>query len=339
MPSVLLLHTNQEYANTLATAAEAVDPAYEVEVVAREPLSTRLRHLTSTEYDLVQADELMVNGPLVAGTSLLTGTPYVVAIRGWADYTNAHDQYSLPRDLSIQLRSRAVLKRARSVVFLSEWTRDEFEQQYPVSRGAVTGRPIDVEYYRSGTKLEEAPFDTDHTTILTVTNLRYEEKFRGVRTILEGLQDAFDQYPKLRYAIAGDGAYSTELQEFLRDYPYEDRVFPLGYRDDVPDILANADIFVYVSFLDALPTVVLEAQAAGLPVIGGDAVGVPEAMGDAGVVCPPHPEGVSEAIVEVLEDDAYRETLAQMSEDRMKAHNEQSAKKHLAEWNRILDYS
>lgn len=336
MPSVLLLHTNQEYAETLAAAVEDVAPDFDVDVVSREPLTTRIAHLLDRRYDLIQTDELLVNGVLAATTSMFTRTPFVSAVRGWADYTNAHGEYSPVRFASIRLRTQAVLRRSSGIIYLSERTREEFESHYSVAEGTVVGRPIDIEHYQSGAR--EAS-NHDELRLLTTTNLRYKQKYEGVRTILEGLAPLFETNDDLRYAVAGDGQYLTELREFLEEYPYANRVTLLGYREDIPAVLADADVFVYLSFLDAYPTVVLEAQAAGLPVIGGDAVGVPAVVGEAGIVCEPTADGVRTALERVSTDESYRNQLAKQSREKMERYNQDCASGHLDVWKRILDYS
>ena len=334
MPSVLLLHTNTEYAVSLADTIESVAPEYDVTVVSREPMTTRLDHLLLEDYDLVQTDELLVNGVLAAISSFRSGSPLVTSVRGWADYTNAHGEYGPVRDTTIRVRTEFVLGRSSAVIYLSDRTRAEFEERYAVNDGSVIGRPIDIEHYSSGKNSDSTTFG-----LLTVTNLRYEGKYQGVIDILEGLKSIFPRHDELQYTVAGAGRYLEPLWEYVESYPYSDRVNILGYREDVPELLADADAFVYVSYLDAYPTVVLEAQAAGLPVIGGDAVGVPAVVGDAGVVCDTTPEGLAEAIDRVLTDDAFREELATKSEAKMETYNEDSARQHAAVWDRVLDHS
>jgi glycosyltransferase involved in cell wall biosynthesis len=336
----VLLHTNEEYALSLADAVESQKAGYDVDVVARVPIRDRIKNLSLDEYDLVQADELLVNGVLACGSSLIGGTAFVVSIRGWADYTNAHGEYSRLRDVSIRLRTKLVLRCASKAIFLSNKTVYEFEQRYRVNETAVIGRPIDIEYYRSGTETSENQ-SVDHRqfNLLTVTNLRYQQKFDGVKNILEGLREPFKRHDELRYQVAGDGKYFSQLKQLLAEYPYSDRVDVLGFRSDIPQVLARANAFIYLSYLDSYPTVILEAQAAGLPVIGGDAVGVPEAVGDAGILCQPTPTGVSDTVNQLLENEFLRTDLAEKSGKKMDSYNKRCAEDHVEVWNDVLDYS
>jgi len=110
----------------------------------------------------------------------------------------------------------------------------------------------------------------------------------------------FPDHPDLEYLIAGGGEYEEALRSYVDNYEFGDRVEVLGFRSDVDNVLAGADVFVYVSFLDGYPTAVLEAQAAGLPVVAGDSVGVPEVVGDAGLVVDPSADGIATGLKAVL---------------------------------------
>ncbi|MDB9278564.1 glycosyltransferase family 4 protein [Halorubrum ezzemoulense] len=332
MVRILLLHTNESYAETLAHYVSAEYPSYDVDVVSRVPVPERLRALLAREYDLIQTDELIANGMLATGASAVFDVPLVVTIRGWADYTNAHGQYGWLKNTTIQTRTRLALHQASEVIFISGTTSEMFRKQYPVSQYSVIGRPVDTDRYGAGQTSDRETFD-----LLTVTNLRYEEKYDGVLTVLCALRPLFKEHPALRYRVAGGGQYLTALREYLSDYEYADCVTALGFVDAVEDEFASADAFVYVSFLDAYPTVVLEAQAAGLPVIGGDAVGVPDVVGEAGDISPPTSDGVRETIEHLLTDDDHRESLASQSRRKMTTYNEERAADHVDVWERVLD--
>jgi glycosyltransferase involved in cell wall biosynthesis len=109
----------------------------------------------------------------------------------------------------------------------------------------------------------------------------------------------FRRYDSLSYRIAGGGHYLSTLRDHVTASPYSDRIEVLGHRSDIPDFLSGSDLFVYVSYLDSISTAVLEAQAAGLLVIGGDVVGVPTAVGDAGRLCEPTSIEVERAVLDI----------------------------------------
>jgi len=329
---ILLLHTNESYAEMLARYVSTEYPSYDVDVVSRVPVPERLRALLAREYDLIQTDELIANGMLATGASVVFDIPLVVAIRGWADYTNAHGQYGWLKDASIRARTRLALHRASEVIFISDTTSETFREQYPVSQYSVVRRPIDIDRYGTDRATDRETFD-----LLTVTNLRYEEKYDGILTVLRALRPLFEAHPTLRYRVAGGGQYLDALRKYLGDYEYADRVTVLlGFVDAVEGEFASANAFVYVSFLDSYGTVVLEAQAAGLPVIGGDAMGVPEAVGDAGEVCPRHLTASAMHSTPHTDDD-HHESLATQSGKKMATYNEERAAGHVDVWERVLD--
>jgi Glycosyl transferases group 1 len=67
--------------------------------------------------------------------------------------------------------------------------------------------------------------------------------------------------PNAKLLLVGQGPLRADLEG-------RDRVHLLGVRDDVPDILAAADIFALASDWEGLPLAIIEAMAAGLPVVG-----------------------------------------------------------------------
>lgn len=74
--------------------------------------------------------------------------------------------------------------------------------------------------------------------------------------------------------IGGLGDEEAAIRESIQKLHLEERVFLAGYINDVKDLLAASDCFVLSSFREGLPVVVMEAMAAGLPVIAGKIRGV-----------------------------------------------------------------
>lgn len=331
-----LLATRQDFAIPLAKAIETYYPSFRVDTLTpSDSKRKRTIQVLSDKYDLIQADELVANGVLGATVRTLFGTPLCVVLRGWTDYTNDHGEHGWIYDQSVRARAQCTLHNADAILTLSNVTVEKMRERYMFDDTKIVKRPIDTSKFQSGAPILP---ETEHRTV-TVTNLRYRDKLRGIQTILAGLKPVFEDNPDFEYVIAGDGKYLGNLLELVENYQFKDRVSVLGYRSDIPNVLASADSFVYVSYLDSFGTVLLEAEAAGLPVLAGDAVGVPEAAGDAARLCDPTPAGVEEGMRALLSDDSYRESLVEASRERMETYNEEAAKQYVDVWEKLLHHS
>ena len=103
------------------------------------------------------------------------------------------------------------------------------------------------------------------------------------------LLEAAAQVPDALFVFAGDGDERTRLIDRARQLQIADRVRFLGDRSDVPALLACSDLFVLPSLAEGLPMSVLEAMAAGRPVIATSVGGIGEAVTDGvtGLLVPP----------------------------------------------------
>lgn len=332
MRTVALCYQKARYARALAETLDQLNVGYQARVITNPSVST-LPYLVRERDDIVQTDELLRYGSIAALNRRFTGTPFVSHVQGWGDYLNAHGEHGLSKRLAIRLLTNFTLHHATAVLFVSRETRRMLSTQFDFPRWEYAKPVFDVEQYatRSGNE-----HDDNRLKILTVTNLRYQKKLDGIRTILEAIEPLFSEYDGLEYSIAGGGRYLEMLRSAVEQYSYADRVQVLGSRTDVPALLADADVFVYVSYLDSLGVVVLEAQAAGLPVIAGDVGGIPEAVGDAGIICSPTPAGVRMAVRTILDRPELRDALGAHAEEKMARYRVQQTLKHVALWDSIL---
>ena len=170
-------------------------------------------------------------------------------------------------------------------------------------------------------------FEADRV-LLTVTNLTYRAKLRGVETALEELLPLLEADPDLAYVVAGGGEYASALRatldERVDDPDARRRIHALGFVDGVADLYALADAFVYVSYLDGYPRVVLEAQEAGLPVVANDAFGMREQVrdGESGRLIDPAEDGaLRTAVSALLEDPELRQRYGERGRDRVAREN------------------
>ena len=112
--------------------------------------------------------------------------------------------------------------------------------------------------------------------------------------------------------IVGDGPDRTTVENEVRRLGLESVVQLAGERNDVPELLAASDVFVLSSRSEGLPLSILEAMAAGLPVVATNVGGVSELVldGQTGILVPPgDPRSLAGAIGRLLDDSAFRARL------------------------------
>jgi glycosyltransferase involved in cell wall biosynthesis len=127
--------------------------------------------------------------------------------------------------------------------------------------------------------------------------------------------------PGAMFALAGDGSERPRLEREARRLGVEDRVIFLGHRTDIPDLLASCDVFVLPSLFEGLPLSVLEALAAGKPVVATSIGGTDEIVsdGETGLLVPPaDSHALAEAVRTLLQDRTLAVALATAGQARVK---------------------
>jgi glycosyltransferase involved in cell wall biosynthesis len=120
-----------------------------------------------------------------------------------------------------------------------------------------------------------------------------------------------DPGPPVTVALAGDGPLRAELESRVAADPaLRDRVRFLGYRDDVPALLAAADLVLHTSLADALPTTLIHALAVGVPAVATDVGGIPDIVTpETGLIAPTDPAAIATAVQKLAADPALRARL------------------------------
>lgn len=137
--------------------------------------------------------------------------------------------------------------------------------------------------------------------VLTVARMTEQ---KGHRDLLDAMPAVLAREPLARFLWVGEGPLEPALRARADELGLEKYVWFLGGREDVPELLTAADLFVLPSRFEGLPLAMLEAMAAGLPVVGTRVCGTTEAVCDGvtgRLVDPGDPAALSAAILEVLE--------------------------------------
>lgn len=144
--------------------------------------------------------------------------------------------------------------------------------------------------------------------VAMVSALRPEKRHDVAIDAIERLRP---RYPNLRLLIAGQGDLRQHLSE--RAARLDGAVVLAGLRADVMRVFDAADVCLHPSAREALPTTLMEALAASVPVVATDVGGIPEIVTDGGegllVPAPPEPDAVAGALARLLGDAALRRTM------------------------------
>ncbi len=107
-------------------------------------------------------------------------------------------------------------------------------------------------------------------------------------TALRCFRQVAAQVPRARFLVVGEGPEDAAVRASAEECGLQHRVLMLGLRSDVPRLLAAADVFLLSSINEGIPLTVIEAMAAGLPVVATDVGGVAEVVrdGETGLLAP-----------------------------------------------------
>ncbi len=145
-----------------------------------------------------------------------------------------------------------------------------------------------------------------------VTMLAGLRPVKGHDVALDAVASMRERRPGLRLVIAGEGPLRGELEQ--RAAALGDGVVLAGLRSDAMALLDASDVLLYPSRVESLPTALIEALAAGTPIVATDTGGIPEIVEDrvSGLLLPSPPtsEAVSGALDALLDDSARRRALA-----------------------------
>ena len=150
---------------------------------------------------------------------------------------------------------------------------------------------------------------------VTVANFRAP---KGYPDLLQAAALVAGRRPDIRFVIVGQGPLERELRAEHARLGLGPTVTILGYRPDAPRITAAADLFVLASHHEGIPVAVMEAMAAGVPVVATRVGGLAEAVDDgvSGRLVPVRrPQQLADAIVALGDDPTARHELSKGASD------------------------
>ena len=227
------------------------------------------RYLREQQADVVHAHEFAASCYAAMG-AMLAGVPLVCTIHGknyWPDRYYRRAAF------------RRVLSAASAFVAVSDDLRDFAASVLATDPGRirVIHNGVDAMKYsrdpamRALMRRQLGLGDNDEA-ILAVGEL---SAVKGHEVLIRAASSLVRARPNLRVVIAGEGGERARLLELATQLGFGERLHLLGFRRDVPALLAAADVFAMPSFSEGMPLAMIEAMASGVPIVASEVGGIP----------------------------------------------------------------
>ncbi|MBI4484274.1 MAG: glycosyltransferase family 4 protein [Acidobacteria bacterium] len=135
---------------------------------------------------------------------------------------------------------------------------------------------------------------------------------KGHKVILDAMPRILEAHPDAMLVIVGEGSLRPKLESLVARKGLGSRVIFTGFRADVPEVTALFDVALLASFYEGMGRVILEAMAAGKPVVATRVGGIPDLVteGVTGFLVPPgDPGALAEKVIRLLSDPVLRERM------------------------------
>jgi glycosyltransferase involved in cell wall biosynthesis len=142
---------------------------------------------------------------------------------------------------------------------------------------------------------------------------------KGPLHLLHAMEKVWQQHPEAQLVFIGKGELDVDLRSASRKCGGNGRVRFLGWRHDVEEIMPIFDIFVLPSLNEGMGRVLVEAMAAGKPVVASQVGGIPDLVqhGENGLLVPPGDEqALAEAIRQLIDDPEKAKAMGRCGRQR-----------------------
>jgi glycosyltransferase involved in cell wall biosynthesis len=250
-------------------------------------------------------------GILGRAAALLAGVPAIVhTIHGWSFNPT---QPAALRTSYLSLERGAAGDTDRLVAVSAKNRSGGLErrigrpEQYVLLRSGIDSAEFRRPAVDRATLRRELGFDDSHTVVGSVACLKPQ---KAPLDFVRAAAASHQRDASFRFFIAGDGELRPALEALIRELGLQDVVRLLGWRRDIPDLLHAMDVFLLTSLFEGLPRAVLQAMAAGVPVVATAVDGTPEVVehGVSGLLMPAgRPDAAADRLLQMARDDLLRQ--------------------------------
>jgi glycosyltransferase involved in cell wall biosynthesis len=188
----------------------------------------------------------------------------------WADKKQIRPGGTVFR--AIRRVEREVIPQVDGLVFVSKWARDALVSWFPEA--------ADVPFAVIGNFVAPLPVKPGQEQVGDLVTIGNLDLVKNHRFMLEVLAEARRAGRPLTLDVFGEGPCRKDLLRQARSLDLEEQVRFRGFRRDVRDFLPGYRAYIHASYSESLPLAIIEAMAAGLPIVAGDIGGISELVDD-----------------------------------------------------------
>jgi glycosyltransferase involved in cell wall biosynthesis len=232
------------------------------------------RLLKDSGVDLIHAHGTRA-GSNVLWAARSLGIPVVYTIHGWSFHP---DQQRLLRRMRI-MGERYITSRTAVNISVSDANRESGRQEIPGFKSIRVNYGIDQKKFspKNIQKDVRAELGIPAEALLVLFIARFTVQKQPL-AMVRAFRKALPQVPGMHLLMVGDGELKEEVLQAAKGSDLEGLIHFESFRQDVPDVLAAADIFVLPSLWEGLPIGLLEAMAMGKAIIASDVDGTGEVL-------------------------------------------------------------
>jgi len=251
---------------------------------------------------------------------IFSGVPAAVLARVPAKLMTEHSIYypgkaggSLSTSMYFNLRRRLDM-----VIACSEEVRESHQPELDSARTVTIVNGVDLSHFKlSSGKAGDAPVTFNIGSIGSLT------RQKGYSNLVQAVKILADRNVPVKLTFVGDGPLRKELEQQVAESGLVDRMTFAGTTNDVMQVLPSFDVVAGSSLREGLPLSILEAMAAGLPVVTTDVGGNREAVinGTTGLLVPAgDPTALAEALESLWKDGGKRNSMGIAGRQRVEEY-------------------
>lgn len=247
--------------------------------------------------------------------ALFSRIPYMVHVRTMVSWWSPYERW--------------LMSKASKIIVVSEVARGNLLQEKRRSDRFIRADARKIVVLPSGRSLERfQPKErlserTDGHAVVGFVGAIDPRK--RLELFLKAARIVSDRLPETRFLVVGDvygskqNAYKEQMKALCRDLGLERKISFLGFRHDVSEILHSLDVMVLPTKSEALGGGLIEAMAAGVPIVASSVGGIPELLGEdvARLIRSNLPEDYAEAVLHILSDRSLTQRMREAGRRRV----------------------